>query len=295
MGEVRLWKEEYRIGNEKIDAQHRELFDRIESLLRIARDGNEEANRKSCMETVDFLVSYTVHHFEAEEEYQRETGYISYAEHAKLHEQFKNTVLIYREKIEKDFSREILKKFAGTLMTWLVVHVCGCDRQIPKNQPLDASITFEGADDLIRKVVVQFLADVCGIGVKSARASVYGGDIQGRVIVRNIVSGERKHVFLYGLSEELARALYRRISGAEIKAMDRMDDIERSALIELGDILSSHAMAFISDDSCSGFDWRGNLFMDTYGDPGIDISKSVKLDFETDCGSLEIIYCLIAG
>ena len=72
-----LWKEEYRIGVDMIDEQHRQLFDKIEHLLEIAKGGSWESNRRECMEIIDFLVRYTIIHFETEEKFQKEKGYIS--------------------------------------------------------------------------------------------------------------------------------------------------------------------------------------------------------------------------
>lgn len=292
MSQISLWKEEYKVGNSLIDAQHKELFKKIESLFSIAITSDVEESKKECLEMVDFLVSYTVFHFESEEAYQKEIGYVGYIEHEKLHEQFRNTIIMYKEKIENDFTKELLSKFLGTLMTWLMMHVCVCDKKIVRNEPLDENITFEDADDLIRKVTVQLLASTYSIAIKSARTSVYNGYIEGKVIVRNIIVGEKNYVFLYGFSEGMARELYHGISGMEISSFDNLNVIEKSALIELGNILSSHAMAYINKDGRTKFDWSGDIYIDEYSDSSIDINNSVVLEFDTECGKLEIMYCL---
>ena len=41
-----LWKEEYRIGVDMIDEQHRQLFDKIEHLLEIAKGGSWERSEE---------------------------------------------------------------------------------------------------------------------------------------------------------------------------------------------------------------------------------------------------------
>lgn len=292
MSGISLWKEEYKIGNEQVDAQHKELFVKIENLLDIATTGDEEANRKECLKIIDFLVSYTVYHFESEEALQRELNYISYAEHVKIHEQFKNTVLGYKEKVESDFSRETLKRFAGTLMTWLMMHVCNCDRKIVKNVPIGANIHFDDAGDLIRKMTIKLLAESYAIAVNSARTSVYNGYVEGKVIVRTIINGDKKHVFLYGFSEEMARVLYKKISGMEIGDIRELNAIESSALVELGNIFSSHVIAVLDQDNRTQFRWQGDAFLDRYTDTGININNDVVLEFDTECGRLEVLYCI---
>ncbi len=296
MEQLSLWREEYRIGVEAIDAQHMELFAKVEGLLQIAMTEGEENNRKECLELLRFLIDYTVHHFETEEAFQRAQGYVSYEEHIKIHRQFKNTVLLYQEKVEQEFSKETLKKFAGTLMTWLTVHVCGYDRKIAKNQPLPSRLSFENADELIGKVVEQILGETYRISIRNVKSSVYNGYIEGKVIVRNMINGDRRYVFLYGFSMDMARALYHKISGADIARINHMDAIERSALIEIGDILSSHVLGYIGQDNRTQFEWRGGeLFMNEYSDPSVDIKNSVLLEFETDCGKLEVLYCAAGG
>ena len=292
MGEIKLWKEEYRIGNEKIDAQHKELFFKVEDLLAMALTGDEETNRQECLELLDFLISYTIFHFDSEEELQKELNYVSYPQHARMHSEFKNTVRAYQEEVEKDFSKETLKKLTGTLMTWLTMHVCGCDKKIMDNQPITPEMNFDGAEDLIRKVTVPLLARTYNMSIQRARTSVYKGDIGGKIIVRNIVNMGKNYVFLFGFSEDMARAVYKKISGMDIENINELNDIERTSLMQLGEIMSSQSLAYINDGNHSSPDeCQGDIFMDEYSDSSIDINNSVLLEFETDCGRLEILYC----
>ena len=292
MKKIKLWKEEYKIGNEKIDEQHKELFRKVEELFTVAMTGNEAENKKECLEVLDFLISYSMQHFQTEEVLQRELGYVSYPQHVRLHNEFRNTVLNYKKSMEKDFSKETLKKLAGTLMTWLTIHVCNCDRKIISNQPISPEMSFDGAEDLIRKVIVELLTSPYGIAIQRAGTSIYKGYIEGKIIIRTIISMGKNYVFLFGFSEDMARALYKKISSMEIGSIDELNTIERSALMELADIMSSHALAYIAPDDHPGLEWRGDIFMNEYSDHLIDINNSVLLDFDTECGRLEILYCL---
>ena len=293
MDAIKLWKDSYRTGSDEIDSQHQELFHQVEDFLTIAMTAGETANKQKCMETLDFLLSYTARHFELEETLQRERDYVGYAEHVKLHERFKNTVLAYQETVEREFSQAMLKRLAGTLMTWLTIHVCDCDRKIFTNEPISPQIHFEGVEDLIRTVTTRLLSDTYGIVFQNATASVYNGCVDGKVIVRSMIGNQGKtHVFLIGFSEEMARALYRGISGVEIGSMDAMNAVEKSALMELGDIIASHVLAYlISDEGGNQFDWRGDLFLDQYRDTGVDIKNNMCLKFDTDHGALSVMYC----
>lgn len=295
MGELKLWREKYRIGNEKIDEQHKELFRRVEQLLTITLTGNEAENKKECLEILDFLISYTVYHFESEEALQKEMGYVSYLEHVRIHEEFKKTIFDYKERVEKNFSKETLKHLTGTLMTWLTVHVCDCDKKITKNELISEDMSFENEEDVIRRAAVQLLSSTYGVAINRTSSSMYNGCIEGKVIVRTIINIQKNHVFLFGFSEGIARELYNRISGMEIGSMDELNSIESSALIELGDILASHALAYIDKGKKDiTYEWRGDIFLNEYSDTCIDINNSILLTFDTDYGKLEVMYC-IAG
>ena len=56
MEKIELWKDNYRIGNEVVDAQHEALFHRIEKLLALPPSADLEENRKQCEHMLDYLV-----------------------------------------------------------------------------------------------------------------------------------------------------------------------------------------------------------------------------------------------
>ncbi len=49
MDKVHLWKDEYKIGSEPIDSQHRELFSRIEQLLAITQTSGMDESKKNAV------------------------------------------------------------------------------------------------------------------------------------------------------------------------------------------------------------------------------------------------------
>jgi len=132
------WDDYYSLGNEKIDKQHRELFDLVNSLISSCDDGDDTGIIKK---TLLFLADYTLQHFNDEEALQKECNYPEYEKHKKLHDDFKKVVsdLVHRYSISgssSDFCKDI-KKIA---IKWLVKHVMNEDKKISvylkeKNQP----------------------------------------------------------------------------------------------------------------------------------------------------------------
>ncbi|MDE6364158.1 MAG: bacteriohemerythrin [Lachnospiraceae bacterium] len=285
-----LWKDEYKVGNDKIDEQHRQLFDKIEQLLEIAKSGDKNSNQKKCMEIIDFLVDYTVFHFNTEEAIQRDRKYVSYAQHIRIHNDFKNTVQVYKELLSRDFSAKTLKSFIGTMLAWLVNHVCVCDRKILKNLPLQNIESFANTESFIENVAYKLLTEMYDIPITGVKSCIYKGNVEGAVIVRTVAEGNNKHLFLYGMSDELAGILYNKISGMNLPHLDFLDELEKSALMEIGNIITTYAMSAIDESGTGGVQFKSDLYVHEYNETDYNIINSVILEIATDCGKMEILY-----
>lgn len=288
-----LWKDEYKVGIDKIDDQHYQLFHEIENLLEIARSGDRECNKNKSMEIINFLMDYTIFHFDAEEKYQKEIGYVSYNQHVRIHENFKNTVAVYKELLEKDFSAKTLQRFIGTLLAWLVNHVCVCDRKIIKNIPLERPEYYADTESLMESVLRKLLEKMYEIPILETKSYIYAGAVNDAVMVRTIAKGSSKHIFIYGMSEELANVLYNKISGMNFTSIDHFDDIEKSALMEIGNIFSTYAMSAIDQKSTGGEMIESSLYIREYNDKQYNLSNSVTLEAMTKYGKMDFLYSIL--
>ena len=293
MSEISLWKEQYKIGNEEIDEQHYQLFCKIEHLLSIALSDNFVEKKKECYDLIDFLVDYTKFHFESEERIQKEMKYVGYEQHLWIHREFTQTVLEYKEKLEQHFSLHTLKSFLGTLLTWLTLHVCDCDRKIMDNIPLDAPNVLADTVGNIDMVITQFFENHYRLGIIDEKTCLYKGYVDGKIIIRWVVRGPKEYVFLYGLSEEIARELYSLVSTLEIENIAILDEMEKSALMEVTDILTSRIIAVISDDKITDFRYENSFFVKEYTDETYNLRDSIIINIETEYGNMEVLYCQI--
>ena len=290
MEKIELWKDAYRIGNDVIDEQHEELFHRIEKLLVMARSADLEENRKQCEHMLDYLVEYTDFHFNSEEALQNRENYVDYERHKKIHQEFRNTVMTYRERIREDFSAAMLKRFLGTLLTWLTVHVQGCDQKIMKNEPIAEQAELFGVEDIVRNVMKKLLTNLYGIEVTETAVRRYGAELRGSVIIRILLTGEDKHMLLFGLSERLVKILYNKISGLFIQQTGYLDELEESALVELGDIMASYIMGALMNQKITDYTFSGSLFFSGYSEKEFN-TDHVIIDTQTKYGTLEVLYC----
>jgi hemerythrin len=112
------WDEKYRIGNDAIDEEHKELF-RIANRFLVAMD--TEAKRTAAAE----LRMYTKEHFRHEEMLMHEVGYPLTATHLKLHDDLISKLGAIEEKIEQNqLYQSELTEFINH---WFIKHMAALD------------------------------------------------------------------------------------------------------------------------------------------------------------------------
>ena len=123
------WTPDLAVGVDFIDAQHKELFKRTNDLLEACLRGE---GVDGVVSTIGYLTTYVVEHFNAEEEIMRRARFPGYAEHAKMHRDFRKAV--------EDFANEIVARGGvGTdtvvkvnrlIVGWLNNHIRKVDREM---------------------------------------------------------------------------------------------------------------------------------------------------------------------
>jgi len=122
------WSEEYELGNDFVDSQHKRLFELVGNIGNSCVEGGDIG---ALSETLDFLLQYTVQHFSDEEALQLKHGFPDYENHKKLHEEFEATV---SEKVaefkEKGSTKDLSDTVNEFVITWLVNHILKEDMKI---------------------------------------------------------------------------------------------------------------------------------------------------------------------
>ncbi|OAI03516.1 hypothetical protein A1353_14470 [Methylomonas methanica] len=73
-----VWENQYLLGNETVDQQHRELF-RLANQLVASKD------TQALAENIMLLYQHVREHFHAEEAFMKQHGYPEYQDHVKTH------------------------------------------------------------------------------------------------------------------------------------------------------------------------------------------------------------------
>mgnify|MGYP001175585799 CR=1 FL=1 len=127
-----LWKDKYLLGVPQIDAQHKELFRRVDSFMQTLRaPGDWRQKVPKLNETLEFMKTYVVEHFRDEEEYQKSIGYPGFDAHKQIHSGMVEYVLEVSQKYESsNFDETLMQQFGGKLLAWLINHVAAEDMRI---------------------------------------------------------------------------------------------------------------------------------------------------------------------
>jgi hemerythrin len=115
-----IWKPEYSVGHEEIDAQHKYLFE-LWILLNSIKD--QQDNRRSLMQGLLSLFDYVQIHFETEEKYLK--NHPKFAEHRKIHAEF----ITKTQDFMDQFQKETLDTHTVVdyLRNWLIEHIVETD------------------------------------------------------------------------------------------------------------------------------------------------------------------------
>ena len=122
------WSDKYKLGNAQVDSQHRRLFELVSELVTYCMDGTDTGKLK---DTLDFLVYYTIRHFDDEEALQLQYNYPEYSRHKQLHEDFKVTVGELVQRFEQNgSSTELSNDVNKIIVRWLINHIQHEDMKI---------------------------------------------------------------------------------------------------------------------------------------------------------------------
>jgi len=115
-----LWKPEYSVGNEKIDEQHKYLF---ELWIMLDSIKEQQANRLSLQQALLSLFDYVEIHFADEETIL--AGHPEIGSHQAIHAEF----LAQAQAFMKEFEKDELDIHAVTefLRHWLIEHIVETD------------------------------------------------------------------------------------------------------------------------------------------------------------------------
>ena len=115
-------------GMPNIDEQHKELFKRINDVVKCGAASVEKAETEK---TLVFLGDYIVEHFTDEEKLQRDSGYPQYEWHRGQHEGYVSEFRkLQREYVKNGPSLDFTMHLNKSVIEWIVKHIRSADKEL---------------------------------------------------------------------------------------------------------------------------------------------------------------------
>jgi hemerythrin-like metal-binding protein len=120
------WNSDYSVGINELDAHHKRLFDILDNLFTLMREG---ADDKSIIRILDELIDYTHYHFDEEEKIMAKMGYPELEPHKRLHRELIQTLKGFQASTQNGMAIFVATKVAHIGMDWLKNHILTVDHK----------------------------------------------------------------------------------------------------------------------------------------------------------------------
>lgn len=114
-----IWTEQFNVGIEVIDQQHRKIVEYI-NLLDDLHSSSGHSDRE-IGRLIDALIDHTIHHFNFEEKIQEKVGYPYLKAHQRLHVQFARRLTSFQTRFAA--GEDISAELESFLANWLQDHL----------------------------------------------------------------------------------------------------------------------------------------------------------------------------
>ena len=124
--ELVIWNDDFSVGFEPIDKQHKELAMMTNELFEQCKQGASAAD-KTFFQTIKKAGDYARIHFSDEEKYMQQAKFPNIREHIKQHSDFLDTVIKSLSDFEAGKTAPI--ELARFLKKWLLNHIAVSDKE----------------------------------------------------------------------------------------------------------------------------------------------------------------------
>ncbi|MBF0553760.1 MAG: hemerythrin family protein [Nitrospirae bacterium] len=126
------WHEGLAIGIDTIDKQHKEIFERISTLISADMEELAPEQRDIVLhKLLRFMGGYVIDTFKTEEEFMTKSHYPEYDQHKKEHMEFLKSYSSLVRMFEKEGATDlIVTATQNQTVDWLIKHIKGTDQKV---------------------------------------------------------------------------------------------------------------------------------------------------------------------
>jgi hemerythrin len=121
------WSDEYLIGVEELDYEHRGLFNRLNELHEELAHHDEKAKIEDCLGEIHVRVEA---HFALEEHFMLDNNFKNYSRHKKEHDEFLAVIVDLTEKFRTNPELSYGDELEEQLQHWIVNHILTSDQEL---------------------------------------------------------------------------------------------------------------------------------------------------------------------
>lgn len=124
-----IWSEEYSVGINEIDGQHKHFFEIANKIIDIIKE--QSATKEEIFNLLEELGNYAFYHFGAEESYFDKFNYQEAPLHIDTHNKYRETIRKYLEDIRKEGVdiNKMAEEIAFYSSDWLLKHIVLMDKK----------------------------------------------------------------------------------------------------------------------------------------------------------------------
>ena len=119
------WTEKFTVGNPLIDAYHHIFCQMVEEFRRAM---SEEAP-PPMGERIEFLVDYTLKHFDSEERWMAKVGYPDLEAHKAIHQGFRDRITELQRRYKEENGSVGAEEVLFLVQDWFAKHILGTDME----------------------------------------------------------------------------------------------------------------------------------------------------------------------
>ena len=124
------WKDDYKLGVQLIDDQHKKLFEICGRAYDLLKNEVYIDKYDRIVEIIEELKQYALYHFKSEEEYMKSIGYKKLLSHKVFHDDFLEKIKSFDlEKIDENQDQAIIE-ILDFVVNWIDKHILTVDKMI---------------------------------------------------------------------------------------------------------------------------------------------------------------------
>ncbi len=122
------WKDQYSLGNEALDHEHKELIRLINAVHEKVERAGEEDNQAMILDGLAEIQNAVSAHFALEEKEMQALAYQNFPAHKADHEKLLDEICDLIETVEETAVRDIREGLSALLEAWFSIHFQTFDR-----------------------------------------------------------------------------------------------------------------------------------------------------------------------